>query len=291
MHKFSTETYESLCNRTQDRHSWQVVMPRKALDYDFLMSGLLAVAALHTAATTEPPEALTYFDVALEYHNRAFTPFRHAIDNIGPHNCDAVFAHSIVTTVIGIALPRLTAARGERSSMTENVVTVFELLQGVSNIFRIGRSWFQTTLYTHSQFFDNTVSELDPDTEEALDRLGAINDAMLGPVNADEHRILKEALFLLRRCFCRYQKSKDVASVLAWLAAVDKDFAHALRRREPVALLALMHWAVLLGNLDGKYWWAQKSGTALVSELLVALRPGDSRWEAARLWPKQKLGL
>ncbi|GAB1212178.1 hypothetical protein ATERTT37_001308 [Aspergillus terreus] len=291
MHKFSTETYESLCNASTDRYTWQITMPRKALEHDFLMNGILAVAALHTAATTDPPEALSYLDAALEYHNQAFTPFRQAVDNMTPSNCDAVFAHSVITTVIGIGLPHLTAERGESPSMTENIIVVCELLQGVSNIFRIGRSWFQTSLYSRSKFFDDHAQDLASDTEEALTRLTAINDAIMVRVDADQHRIIKDALGLLRRSFTRYRSSPDAASVLSWLAVVDKEFVHALRRRQPLALLALMHWAVLLGELDGKVWWAKKSGPALVSELLVALRPGDLQWEAARSWPKQKLGL
>ncbi|KAL4891145.1 hypothetical protein BDV59DRAFT_183286 [Aspergillus ambiguus] len=291
MHKFSTDTYESLCNVPADRHTWQITLPRKALDYDFLMNGILAVAALHTAATTEPPEALSYLDAALEYHNQAFTPFRHAVDNITPSNCDAVFAHSVITTVIGIGLPHLTSERGERSNMTENIIVVCELLQGVSNIFKIGRSWFQTSLYARKKFFEEDALDLDSDTEQALNRLTAINDAMMAPVDAQYHRIIKDALTLLRRCFVRYRSSPDAASVLSWLAVVDKEFVHALRRRQPLSLLALMHWAVILGELDGKVWWAKKSGPALVSELLLALNPGDGKWEAARSWPKEKLGL
>ncbi|KAF9890149.1 hypothetical protein FE257_006310 [Aspergillus nanangensis] len=292
MHRFSTDTYQSLCNNSLDQHTWQITLPRKALEYDFLMNGILAVAALHTAATTKPPEALSYLDAALEYHNQASTPFRHAIDNITPSNCDAVFAHSVITTVIGIALPRLTAERGEHSSMTENIVVVFELLQGVSKIFRIGRSWFQTNLYTKRKFFpDEPANTLDPDSQDALDRLATLNDAIVAPVDPDQHRILQDAISLLHRCFVRYHHCPDAASVLSWLAVVDKEFVHALMSRLPLAMLVLMHWAVLLGGLDGKLWWARNSGSALISELLVALRPGDATWDAARLWPKRKLAL
>ncbi|GAT22723.1 C6 transcription factor [Aspergillus luchuensis] len=265
MHKFSTETYLSLCNEPTDQHEWQYVIPRKALQHDFLMSGILAIASLHIASTLDPPEALSYIDTALEYHNHAFAPFRQALDNLTPANCDAVLAHS---------LPQL--AREENQSMTENIIVVFELLHGVSKIFTISRPWLQGKLFTSRRgFWEDQLSILDSEIEAALDRLTALNNDVLAPDKADQHHIIKNAIALLRRCFCRYNHARDVASILAWVATVDKEFVHALRCRQPLALLVLIHWGVLLQELDEKVWWAKDSGTALVSELLNALRPCD----------------
>ncbi|KAI3088528.1 transcriptional regulator family: Fungal Specific TF [Aspergillus niger] len=292
MHKFSTETYQSLCNEPTDHHEWQYVIPRKALQHEFLMSGILAVASLHIASTLDPPEALSYIDTALEYHNLAFAPFRHAIDNLTPANCDAVLAHSVIITVIGITLPQSAVAREESQSMTENIIVVFELLHGVSKIFTISRSWLQGKLFTSRRgFWENELSTLDSEIEAALDRLTALNNDMLATDNAEQHHIIKDAIALLRRCFCRYNHARDAASILAWVATVDKKFVHALRCRQTLALLVLMHWGALLHELDGKVWWAKNSGTALVSELLNALRPCDVRWEGALQWPQRKIGL
>ncbi|PYI02353.1 C6 transcription factor [Aspergillus sclerotiicarbonarius CBS 121057] len=292
MHKFSTETYQSLCNEPTDQQVWQSVIPRKALEYDFLMSGILAVASLHIASELDPPAALSYIDTALEYHDLAFAPFRHAIDNLTPANCDAVFAHSAITTVIGIALPQLAAAREESQSMTENIIVVFELLHGATNIFTISRPWLQSNLSTSRRgFWETQLSILDSETETTLDRLTALNNDILARANAEQHCIIKNAIGLLRRCFCRYDHNRDVASILAWVATVDKEFVHALRCRQPLALLVLMHWGALLHELDGKVWWANNSGRALVLELQNALRPCDVRWEGALQWPKRKIGL
>ncbi|KAB8217169.1 hypothetical protein BDV33DRAFT_193818 [Aspergillus novoparasiticus] len=292
MHKFSTDTYRSLCNKESDHYVWRIVMPRKALEHDFLMSGILAVASLHTASALEPPEALSYIDTALEYHNQGLAPFRHAITNLTPFNCDAVFAHSVITIMICIALPRLPGSRGESSSMTENLIFVFELLKGVAKIFTITRSWLENNLFASKNgFYEKSVAPLDAGTEAALTRLADLNDTLLSSVEPDQHSIIKDAISHLHRCFARYAHEQDAASVLSWLAGVDKEFVHVVCRRQPLALLVLMHWGVLLAELDGKTWWARKSGSALVSEILIALQAGDARWEEAVLWPKQKLGL
>jgi len=292
MHKFSTETFKTVCTGESEYHVWQIIIPRLALQYDFLMNGILALASLHTATTSEPPTSLAYIDTALQYHNLTFAPFRVAIDSLTPENCEAVLAQAIVTTVIGIALPRVTAARDESSNMTENIVVVFELLQGVKKIFHIGGSWIKVNLFTRQKSFQETdFTHLDHGTKAALDRIATLNDESLASIDTDQYRINKDVIAHLLRCFTLFSKSFDPANVLAWLSAVDKEFVDNVRRRQPLALLILMHWGVLLGELDGKWWWARNSGRALVYELSHILHPGDMRWADSLAWAQQKMGL
>ncbi|KAL3480867.1 hypothetical protein BJX99DRAFT_244045 [Aspergillus californicus] len=288
MHKYSTETYQSLCNSSSDFYIWQIVVPRKALDHDFLMNGILAVASLHMASSMEPSGALPYINTALEYHNQTLTPFRHAIADISPENCDAVFAHSMVTTIMGIALPHLTE-NDERVGMMEKIILAAELIQGVSKILKICRPWLKLKLFTsRNDFWERTNIGLDGETQTALDNLSALTDEI---TNVEQQAVLKEALKMLQQCFTRYANSRDIASVLAWLATAEKDFVCALRCRQPVALLILMYWGALLHELHGRVWWAKDSGSGLVLDLLGEMRPSHPRWETILLWPKQKIGL
>ncbi|CDM37684.1 transcriptional regulator family: Fungal Specific TF [Penicillium roqueforti] len=292
MHKFSTETYKSLCSSSSEHYVWQIAIPRLALQYDFLMNGILALGALHIAATIEPPASLVYIDIALQYHNLTFAPYRAAVDSINPMNCEAALAQSIITTVIGIALPRVTAARGESSSITENIVVVFELLQGVRKIHRIGESWIKLELFTRRRnYWNSGVASIDSDMRDALERLGSLNDEALASIDPDQHQVNKDAIVYLRHFSARVGNSVDAANVLAWLAMSDKEFVDNVRRRQPLSLLILMHWGVLLGELDGQHWWARDSGRALVSELLDALHPGDMEWANAMAWARKKMGL
>lgn len=293
MHKFATETFSTVSTSESKFHVWQIVIPRLALQYDFLMNGILALAALHIATTTESPTSLAYIDTALQYHNLSFAPFRAAIDNLTPQNCEAVLAQSIVTTVIGIALPRVTAPRDDNSNMTENILLVFELLQGVKKIIHIGRSWIKINLYSRQKerYESMGPTELDSDASAAFDRLAMLNEETVASMDAQQYLINKEVIDHLRDCYTLYASSQDPGEVLAWLAAVDKEFVDNVRRQQPLALLILMHWGVLLGELDGRWWWASNSGKSLVLELLQVLLPADARWTEYLSWPQRRMGL
>ncbi|KAJ6151633.1 hypothetical protein N7470_007230 [Penicillium chermesinum] len=243
MHRFATETFRSVTTTAVSLSVWQKEVPHLALKHDFLMNGILALAALDIANTLEPPASLAYVDTALQYHNLSFAPFRAAIDDLTPLNCEAVLAQSMITTVIGIFLPRAMAPRDEPSNMTENIITLFELLQGIKNIIQAGQSWIKLNLYTSQIFFQrNSLTELESPIRKALDRLGTLNEETLAIIDPEEYRINKDIIANLRYCYTLFTNSGDPSNVIAWLAGVDKEFVNNVRRRQPLALLILMHW-------------------------------------------------
>lgn len=291
MHQFATETYLSLCVSESEKVTWQKLVPRLALKHRYLMHGILSLASLHIATTLEAPQAAVYVDTGLEYHSRSLEPFRVAIDNLTPENCDAVFAESVVTTAINLSLAQFTAVHGNESSMTENMVTAFELLQGVKKILTIGKSWIRLELFSKGDFWKDTSAELDEDTLSALNRLSFLNEQTRSDRDDIQHGINRDVIDHLRHCFMKFSRSEDPAPVLAWLGAVDNGFVHGIRRKSPFPLLILAYWGVLLSKLDGKCWWAQNAGQALVSEILESLACKDQLWEGCVGWVRQKMAL
>ncbi|KAL4922007.1 hypothetical protein BDW62DRAFT_172855 [Aspergillus aurantiobrunneus] len=178
MHKFSTETYKSLVSEPSDLHVWQTVIPRRALDHDFLLDGILSVAALHTASTVDPPAARPYLDAAMAFQSRASQPFQTAIENISPENCDAVFAYSMLITVNGIAFPRMTlgAATAETSTVLDNLFLTFELVQGTAEISKLTGPWLKKSSLAPEDFWRSSSEHaLDNGTDQALSRLNELN--------------------------------------------------------------------------------------------------------------------
>ncbi|KAF9889216.1 hypothetical protein FE257_007529 [Aspergillus nanangensis] len=305
MHMFSTQTYRSLCINDSEIHTWQDLVPQLALRQPYLMHGILALASIHIATTVDAPHASRYIETGLQYHSQSLGPFRAAIDTISPDNCNAVFAQSVVIVAISIALPQATVRRGVAElkpgqSMIETIRTIFELLQGVKKILSAGHSWINLALFSNGEFWRKdgigvVGGELDSATDTALNVLVALTEHQRAsnPLCRVDDRIIPH----LRHCFEKFTRSPDPAPVLAWLAAVDEAFVRGIQRRQPLLLLILMYWGVLLGELDGRRWWAHRSGRALVLELLYCLddrEDGDCKeteWEVCLSWVRHKVGL
>ncbi|OOO15044.1 Zn(2)-C6 fungal-type DNA-binding domain [Aspergillus oryzae] len=290
MHKFSTDTFRCLCGDQSDMDDWQVLIPQQASKHTFLLHGILALASLHIAATaTETTHVLSYLDTALQYYNMSFVPFRQALGALTPVNCDAVFAQSAIITVIGIALPRLNGQhRGECFSMIENMVSVFELLQGSTKVSRISRPWLKASMFSKYDFWMIETGDLDSEELVAIEKLSRLTTCI---ADAEHGSANREAIDLLRSCFAKFARSSHPVAILAWLVYTKKEFIDGLRMRQPVPLLILMHWGVLSNELGSHFWWAMGCGRDLVTELLAEIKSEDPVWEQALEWPRKMIGV
>lgn len=290
MHHFSTETYRSLCISDSEIVTWQTLVPRLALKHRYLMHGILALASLHIASQLDTAEAVVYVDTGLLYYQMSLEPFRQAIAQLTPDNCDAVFAESVVLSAINLALSPLTATRHTASSMIEYVITAFELLQGVKKILTVGHSWIGLKLFSEGIFWTDRSSQLDEDTASALNELALINEISKADsgVVTSQYTTNADAINHLRYCFMKFACSADPAPILSWLAAVDTKFVHALQERSPFSLVILAHWGVLLCELHNRRWWARNTGRALLSELSDLLGKSYPEWKSSLNWVEKK---
>jgi hypothetical protein len=242
------------------------------------MDGLLSVAALHTATTKGPEEASEYIDMAVGLQTRSLEPFQRSIQHISPENSDAVFAYSIFTIVHGIAVPELTyitrassTAATDTSSRLERIFVLFELVQGTAEINKMFGQTLQRTFHNSEDYWAGSSTALEAEDNEAFHRLHDINNQENHDLDPRKFQLMEDAIAQLRMCCQRYRGHQDPGSVLTWLAIVDREFVRFLREKDILAILILVHWGFLLGQLDGKAWWALRFGLALVNEGLEGL--------------------
>lgn len=261
----------------EDSVAWQLRVPQRALHFPFLLDGLLSVAALHTAVTKGSHEVAVYVDIAIEFQTRSLEPFQHAIHNISSENCDAVFAHSVFTIIHGIVVPALTKPTraiggANTASRLETIVVLFELVQGTAEVTKLFGRDLRRTFPAGEDYWAGSSEGLDEESNEAFRRLHDINHQKYSR-HPGNFRAIETAISQLKRCCQRYRGYQDSGSVLSWLAIVDRDFVKFLQQKEALPLLILVHWGFLLGQLDGKVWWASCSGLALVNDGLSILYP------------------
>jgi hypothetical protein len=169
----------------------------------------------------------------------------------------------------------------------ENVITCFDLLHGVKRILIPGQSWINLELFSQAQ--EGYYCAPGRGYRLRINQLTALNEQTKANGDGIHHRINKEVIEHLRHWFMELSCSPDPGPVLAWLAAVDKEFVDSWRLRRPFSLLVLAYWGLLLKKLYGQQWWARNSGKAFVGELLDALDPEDLLWKSCLTWVKQKI--
>ncbi|KAI1827346.1 hypothetical protein F4861DRAFT_550894 [Xylaria intraflava] len=305
MHHWSVTTYRSLCSVPEDHPYMQFTMPQEALRYDFLLNGIFVAAALHRSTTVAKSEARGYFNIAMELYDRASRSFRTHLRKMDPATHHLLYIFSSMTAFINIAFSQCNFSEGGELNTLSTVAVAFDLLNGS---FNIARTNFQQLLDSpvpiraYLSYGLAPAVSLYPDTGAALSRLESLNEmyhnsraqptptpseAKLGvasPSSSDSGLSTisvrtpppwSAAIELLRLCFTEDQRGVMHGFCFVFPGSAGPDFTAALKTSDPMALLILMHWSVLIDRASAEYWWAKD----LAQRLVVG------SWKAMQLFP------
>ncbi|KAI1263270.1 hypothetical protein F5Y18DRAFT_134091 [Xylariaceae sp. FL1019] len=325
MHCWSTTTYKSLCSVPEDHHYMQLILPQEALRYDFLMNGIFVASALHRVTMVPEPEARQYYNTAMELYDRASRSFRTHLGKMSPETHHMLYMFSSLAAFINIAFSQCNFTDGDELNTLSTVAVAFDLLNGSVNI---AQADFERLLESpvpvraYLSYGTARCDMLDPDTQGALARLEILNEIYhsyrykgstpLSPDDASGANTQRSgsppipvtpwstAVGLLRRCFAEDLRGVFRGFCFVFPGAAGPDFTAAVKTADPMALMILMHWTVLLGRAQGEYWWAKDLGPRLAVGIwkamqLIALSPSASpimlspEWAQSIDWVCSKL--
>ncbi|KAH7112502.1 hypothetical protein B0J11DRAFT_498101 [Dendryphion nanum] len=103
---YTTTTYETMANSLEDIEIWRKVVPKEAVQHDFLMDELLALSSLHFASQN-PGSRWQFAEIAIQYQTSALRKYASALEHVTKDNCDALFICSILITILALAFPNV----------------------------------------------------------------------------------------------------------------------------------------------------------------------------------------
>lgn len=292
MHRWSTSTYKSCCTPSSgDESLWQLTVPALALQYDFLLNGILALSAFESASTfnlllhvgtnkEESPSREKYINAATERQILALSTFRTQLSSSRPcadHRAAICFSLMMMVLTFGSVRFR----KPEEKNIVKTAIAHFELVRGAVQIaesneeLHISENEYVQRLMP---FRDLPVTSLDPAIARIMVDVREMNDERIAHSVHDisERRVeqillwesCKKALSLLKQCFERCVGPVYRGYALGWLNMAGEGYLRALKDNDNVALLILMLWGVLIQRLGNDVWWAQGFGKSLVDEIL-----------------------
>ncbi|KAL1620822.1 hypothetical protein SLS56_009489 [Neofusicoccum ribis] len=329
MHRWTARTYISMCSIPRDHQTFQVEVPPKALQFDWLLNSIFALSALDLASTTPPasPAVATYARAAIEYYDASVQAYRRAVGTMTRENHDSLFCVGFVVAVYAVAAVRVPPLRSGSAlpSVLAQVPQFFDLLSGTSMITVRCRAWLVQSMESVRivrAMEPATAEDLDDDAREAMARLLLVNDRLhtrateldapltavelFGEGEAEavdeqvregnaEREMYKRLIPQLVRCFAEDVRGIINGFCLAFPAFAGREFKFAVERSKPMALLVLMYWAVCLEHHGRKMWWANGVGKRLIVEITEVLERSDAYWISgfweAVAWARQRVDL
>lgn len=280
LHQFTTETCFTLSDRSESHALWQVTVPQVAFTQPFLMRGILAISSLHLSFLR--PERHEYYNhLANKNQGAALSTFRSLMTNMDPTNCDAFLAMSTLVVVYAFESPKSFQSLGFSHHTGEHSYEWLPLIRGVYTIIMSNYQWIKNgklSALLHDQDNGPPPTALPSLLENQLNELDTLCEQASG--GEEVVHVYQGALRSLRECFVRMNNRTidecEVSIAFLWPVVVPQEFVEHLHAREPIALIILAHYCVILHHLDS-YWWMNGWATYIVrkidGELDDSMRP------------------
>ncbi|KAI2469616.1 hypothetical protein F4781DRAFT_210436 [Annulohypoxylon bovei var. microspora] len=304
MHQWSTNTYKAFCGIPEDGPYLQCLLPRTSLEYDFMLNCIMAISSLHIAQSAGEANSAKYINAGLEYYNKGSSSFRTHLGRMNADNAHILYMFSALAIAVHLSIP-------QRSSALDLLVVALDLANGSTSIGMMGMPWLLNSPLPLRLFVSRMGASkdlIDTDSRAALARLRAINDlrnqAVAESVSSEEekdgiieirdHELYEMAIAGLETCYAEEARGVLRGFSTAFPGLAGKPFTALISKSDPFALLIILHWTVLLREIDPSIWWAASISEQLaleVSDLLKTFHPDLSlEWADAMLWAHSRMG-
>ncbi|CEL10055.1 hypothetical protein ASPCAL13182 [Aspergillus calidoustus] len=293
-HHFTTTTYRSFSEEsTATRRLWQSLIPAWGISFPSILHLILALAALHLAAIhpDRREEYIAQADQHFTFGVRSVTSVL-ALDTLDSENCQLIYMSAVLICFAYFA-------RGPR----EGEFLVFSaggksewlvLLHGVRAILaqkqdEIFTGDLEPLVKEQQEKNSLSTARLEDEFSQHAARLHEVRFLVTTEITRADCDFYLAAVDDLLCCFedaCKSVKAGEDATELmqfamGWTYRRPAVMIDRLEGREPVALVILAHWAILLRYMRG-VWFMEGWDAHIVSGIRECLPEGFRRWVE---WP------
>ncbi|MCJ1291585.1 hypothetical protein MMC34_003130 [Xylographa carneopallida] len=279
MHHFTVEAHRLIAPSQGAIAVWRELIPQLAFEADFLLHGILAVSALHLALTR--PAAHPHgadAALALRHYTTALALFRPQLDRVTARNIYALFAFSCVVPVYVFGYPHVSQFPADPLPEMLDMISV---MRGCADIVGRGFHWLQASPFKHLLLQPTDPAQaLAPEIDDALTGLQERNgQTTCDPALRDAYDTAIETLWESFKV--ADNMPGEQATALPFPVKLSAEVLLQMREGDPMALVILAHYAVILHWLERVPWmkgWGSKTIDA------VGERVGEE-WRAYMAWP------
>ncbi|KAF7714731.1 Sterol uptake control protein 2 [Penicillium ucsense] len=281
MMHWCNDTYQTLSRNESTDRVWRNAVPEEALSHPFLMHGILALSALHLARTGPDPSRKTAFlNRAVTHQNQSLALFRELLSDIRESNAKAMFAFASVVVVYTFGFPHTPDAQ-DPGSCIEDLYQVLFLARGVQQVIRSPAEYLSHTNFAPILQIEEIQTELPDDANATINDLHEANEVCGAQNRAHETEVYTAAIDNVAEML-RWVYGGMTSNVVAgrWAIKLPSRFMELLREREPMALVLLAHFALLLHYL--KHRWCFEDWCGRLAKAVWRLL--DHEWRSLVHW-------
>ena len=293
MHQYLTSTCIATNQKAEVTSRIQIVTPSLALEFPFLMHGILSMAAVHLSRL-RPSRDKEYLLLARNHQGVALPAFRTATQDINEKNCHAIVAFSKGLLWAAFASPHEPGSDAPLDSdgSEDWLPEWFHLLRGSCLLVNGAQNWIKEGPYVC--LVDYLEQSLDhircscPDDKQLMPFISYLTTTLKNSMlDVERHELgieVNVALYL-RDSFTRAsipnQNTPLRNTINAWMSSLPQDYIQLLRERKPRSLIILAYFCILIHRSE-TVWFMQGNAERL---LLSILRRLDNQYREWIAWP------
>jgi Fungal specific transcription factor domain len=249
MHYFITVVSYDLSNPTDPEYLalWQVHAVKLGFKHDFLLRGILAVAAYHMG--DHRPERKAELElVASTHQNLALTSFQEMLADVNESNCHALFAFSCLIIVMAFA----SNSKAKPSDFNTEVLQWFYLLRGASIVLHMHsdsiKCSFLKPMLDEMAHTDTTAAHTIPDADRITDLFRICGVSSHDRETSQAYNLAISSLLntFKQTSICKSRGQGTILAGFVWPITIPPKFVDLLSEKQPEALLILAYYCVIV---------------------------------------------
>ncbi|KAL2816988.1 hypothetical protein BJX63DRAFT_430037 [Aspergillus granulosus] len=265
--------------------SWREQAVTAATHFEFFMHMILILSALHLALTNSPTFTEKHRELILNGCSDAMSAFRKEAEDINDNNCEVIQAFPFLVVVYGLALAQFDRTEKSKETVLDETIHILILIKAHKIIgdttkpilhSKSGKRWVveEDILITpRGDLGDSNLISAIKNVQSWIDESG--DEENVRAINTRAACMIIEPM--------TYILMQNIRP-LVWPYLLEDDYLGLLTARNPMALVILAHYAVIL-NQSRSQWWCANWGARIVSVVVSCL---PERFIPAIAYPLQK---
>lgn len=217
------------------------------------MHGILAFSALHLVHLS-PHNTEKYRQAAVRHQDTALAALRPLLNQVTAQNCDAVCGTSTIVAMFAAGLHQVYYE--PKNSPIDKILEIGEFARGVHVVVQVAAEWYRKGKMGPMMNlipWDN-APPLAPDIRAALEELH--NLVELSESNEKKKTLYRSSIHQLKGAFeATAINSYHPSLCFSWLVFIDHEMFDLMKQHDPMALIILAHFGVILQGSSSQWWY------------------------------------
>ncbi|OHF03949.1 hypothetical protein CORC01_00811 [Colletotrichum orchidophilum] len=273
VHHFTTTTAHTISENPDFVYLWTTTVPQIAFANEFLLHGILAVAAIHRAHLN-PEKRDENANLSVRHQNIALSQFSPGLSEIGENNADAYVLHAICIFLLNT----YSIANPQGPITSKDVAQSFILLQGIKSILTLpfAHRYISNGPLARWLYQGGVEPAVGGNFASKVDDLLNLTRSM---APSDDTTTCQSALEGLKITFAAVSSPKHRSGLVwRWAVSLPQPFLELMSQNHPMALVILMHYAALVNATERNMWYLVGWGRNVASALDQAIQEPWREW-------------